>query len=32
MHACAMAYFDLAVYMFIFVFKKHRTMEFLLVG
>ena len=31
-HACAMAYFDLAVYMFIFVYKKHQTMKFVLVG
>ena len=31
-YACAMAYFDLALNMFIFVSKKHRTMKFVLVG
>ena len=31
-HACAMPYFELTVYMFIVVSKKHWTMKFLLVG
>ena len=30
-HACAMPYFDLTVYMFIVVRKKHWTMKFVLV-